>query len=111
MARRQAPHSVLEVATCYCSPGHCDCIDARVRAAELQATFNLRWDADMRAIKRWQAATGRELVWPDHADLVVWLLEQLEHNLAGPAVADDPRQSPEHGRLSRPLGEAGPDGA
>jgi hypothetical protein len=47
------------------------------RAAELQRTFDLRWDADMRAIKRWQAANpGNDLVWPDRADLVVWLLER-----------------------------------
>lgn len=46
--------------------------------AELQATFDLRYAADMRAIKRWQETTGRTQVWPDHADLVVWLLEQLE---------------------------------
>lgn len=45
---------------------------------EYDASFNVRWEADMRAIKRWQEATGRKLVWPDHADLVVWLLEQLE---------------------------------
>ena len=32
----------------------------------------------MRAIKRWQAAhPGNDLRWPDHADLVVWLMEQL----------------------------------
>jgi hypothetical protein len=43
-----------------------------------EQSFDLRWDADMRAIRRWQAATGRQLTWPDHADLVVWLLEQLE---------------------------------
>ena len=43
------------------------------------AQFNLRWNADMRAIKHWQAAhPGNDLVWPDHADLVVWLLEQLD---------------------------------
>ena len=49
------------------------------RECELQAGFDLRWAADMRAIKRWQAAhPGKDLVWPDHADLVVWLLEQLE---------------------------------
>lgn len=41
--------------------------------------FDLRWKADMRAIKRWQAAhPGNDLVWPDHADLCVWLMEQLE---------------------------------
>lgn len=42
-------------------------------------SFNLRWDADMRAIKRWQAEKpGRDMTWPDHADLVVWLLGQHE---------------------------------
>jgi hypothetical protein len=45
---------------------------------ELQATFDLRWKADMRAIKRWQEAhPDRKNVWPDHADMVVWLLEEL----------------------------------
>jgi hypothetical protein len=45
---------------------------------ELQQSFDLRWKADMRAIKRWQEANpGKELVWPDHADLCVWLLDQL----------------------------------
>ena len=46
---------------------------------ELEHVFDLRWQADMRAIRRWQAAApGREQTWPDHADLVVWLLEQLD---------------------------------
>jgi hypothetical protein len=41
--------------------------------------FDMRWKADMRAIERWQKAhPGKELTWPDHADLVTWLLEQLE---------------------------------
>ncbi len=44
----------------------------------LQAIFDMRWDADMRAIKRWQTETGKVLTWPDHADLVVWLLGKLE---------------------------------
>ncbi len=44
---------------------------------EKACTFNLRWKADMRAIKMWRAATGRTLEWPDHADLVVWLLQQI----------------------------------
>lgn len=52
--------------------------DVATELDELRATFQLRWDADMRAIKRWQAAhPGNELVWPDHADLVVWLMDQL----------------------------------
>ena len=45
---------------------------------EFATLFETRWAADMRAIKRWQAAgPDRELIWPDHADLCVWLLEQL----------------------------------
>lgn len=50
----------------------------KAEAEDENRSFDLRWNADMRAIKRWQAATGRELVWPDHADLCVWLLEQLD---------------------------------
>jgi len=42
---------------------------------DLRRTFDLRWAADMRAIERWQAAhPGNDLMWPDHADMVVWLL-------------------------------------
>jgi hypothetical protein len=52
-------------------------------ADDLQRTFDLRWAADMRAIKIWQAAgEGRELTWPDHADLVVFLLGQIESSRA-----------------------------
>lgn len=51
---------------------------AEARAGDLTASFELRHRADMRAIARWQAATGRDMEWPDHADLVVWLLERLE---------------------------------
>lgn len=44
-----------------------------------ERSFELRWKADMRAIKRWQAAgPNRQQTWPDHADLCVWLMEQLE---------------------------------
>lgn len=52
--------------------------ELRESVVEIEAIFDMRWAADMRAIKRWQAATGRDLTWPDHADLVVWLLEQLD---------------------------------
>lgn len=42
-----------------------------------QRSFDLRWNASQRAIKCWQAAhPGNDLVWPDHADLCVWLMEQ-----------------------------------
>ena len=49
---------------------------------DLRDTFDLRWKADQRAIKMWQAAhPAKKNVWPDHADLVVWLLEQLEKKI------------------------------
>ena len=46
----------------------------------LRLTFDLRWKADQRAIKRWQAAhPGNDLTWPDHSDMVVWLMEQTRN--------------------------------
>lgn len=46
---------------------------------EWQASFDLRWKADCRARERWQAAhPDQPLTWPDHADMCVWLMEQLE---------------------------------
>lgn len=50
----------------------------RQRADDLQRTFDLRWAADMRAIKRWQAETGKDMTWPDRADMVVWMLRHLD---------------------------------
>jgi hypothetical protein len=44
---------------------------------DLQSALDLRWKADMRAIARWSAATGKNLTLPDHADLCVWLLNRL----------------------------------
>lgn len=65
--------------------GHNDALAAerdtlKADLADLQRTFDLRWDADQRAIKRWQAAhpTLQEVVWPDRADMVVWLLEEYD---------------------------------
>ncbi len=46
--------------------------------AQIEAIFDLRWAADMRAIKRWQASTGRTLTWPDHTDLLGGLLSELD---------------------------------
>ena len=43
---------------------------------ELQGTFDLSWAADMRAIKQWQAATGKDMQWPDRAKMILWLLER-----------------------------------
>ena len=61
----------------------------RQKNVELEASFDLRWKADMRAIKLWQGATGKTLVWPDHADMVVWLLEQLDAQKENPFDYND----------------------
>jgi hypothetical protein len=46
------------------------------RERQLQQTFDIRWKADMRAVDRWREANpGNELVLPDRADLVFWMLE------------------------------------
>ena len=53
--------------------------EMKAELEDMQMTLDLRWKADMRAINRWRAANpGNDLTLPDHADLVVWLLEQLE---------------------------------
>ena len=44
-----------------------------------EASFELRWKADMRAIKQWQEAhPGNDHIWPDHADLCMWLIGEVE---------------------------------
>jgi hypothetical protein len=46
---------------------------------EGERSFALRQRADQRAIDRWRSGVpSRELVSPDHADLVVWLLERVD---------------------------------
>lgn len=48
------------------------------KVEESEQSFDIRWRADRRAISRWQKANpGNDLVWPDHADLCVWLQQQL----------------------------------
>lgn len=53
---------------------------------ELEASLKLQQDANMRGVKLWQAAhPGNELVWPDQAKMVAWMLEtitSLESRLA-----------------------------
>ena len=47
------------------------------RIAELEATLDAVTAANERAAKRWQAAhPGKQLVIPDQAKMVEWLLEQ-----------------------------------
>lgn len=57
---------------------------------ELQATYDLRRKADMRAISRWKEVhPEKPLAWPDHADLVVWLRQENERmREAGRKVMD-----------------------
>jgi hypothetical protein len=68
-------------------------IRAIVELAELGyeelASFDLRWAATMRAVARWREAhPGNELVLPDHADLVVWLMDVLDCSFDHPKVAE-----------------------
>ena len=45
--------------------------------AEYEHNFELRWKASQRAMKRWHTAHPlKQAVWPDHADLCVWLIDQ-----------------------------------
>jgi hypothetical protein len=55
---------------------------------EMEMTFDLRYAADMRAINRWENEhPGTSRMWPDHADLVIWLMEKYETQLC-PAHKD-----------------------
>jgi len=46
---------------------------------EFQALFDLIWKADMRATQMWQDANpGNDLVWPDGANLTLWLMGQVD---------------------------------
>lgn len=46
---------------------------------DLDSTFELRHKADIRAIKQWREGhPERELKMPDHADLVCWLIDELD---------------------------------
>lgn len=61
-------------------PKSAEVIDAVLaEVAELQANFELRWQADRRAIAAWQAAHPESPhVWPDHADMCCWLMGEVE---------------------------------
>lgn len=54
----------------------------KAECAELNRVFELQWDADQRAIKMWrQAHPGHDHVWPDRANMVVWMLEQWDREV------------------------------
>lgn len=53
--------------------------DLHERLADLESTFELIHQSDMRAIALWQEAhPDRRYVWPDRTKMVTWLLERLE---------------------------------
>ena len=65
------------------------CVELAAEVADLQQTFDLQWEADMRAVKLWREAhPGNELVLPDRANMVVWLLERLDATLAAETLKD-----------------------
>jgi hypothetical protein len=82
LIKRNAPPGEL-------TPEH---VGAIVEAAEfalaLSATFSLRYEADMRAVASWRAASGDSLTVPDHVDLVVWMLDVLHHRPKLPTTHD-----------------------
>lgn len=47
---------------------------------DLEASFDFRWKADMRAIERWKKENpeDRSHKWPDHVNLVLFLMSELE---------------------------------
>lgn len=54
--------------------------DTAQDALELRRSFDLRWKTDMIAINKWEASAHgrRQVLWPDHTDLCLWLLDQLD---------------------------------
>ena len=54
--------------------------EAAERVADLQATFDMLWEAHQRAIRLWQTAhPGNDHAWPDVTDMVMWLMGRLEN--------------------------------
>ena len=66
--------------------------DAVEDSIEMNHIFDLRHKADMRGIKMWQEKTGKNLTWPDHADIVVFLLEKIDALASQAATKPDPKK-------------------
>lgn len=45
---------------------------------ELRHTFDLQWRASMRATRMWQEQTNQRSIWPDSANLMMWLMSKLD---------------------------------
>jgi hypothetical protein len=56
-----------------------DALEAQAeRIAEQDFVLEMKWRAEDRAIKAWQAKTGERMTWPDQAKLVEWLMDELD---------------------------------
>jgi len=62
--------------------------NARSSENEYRRGFELRWQADERARKRWRDGRSTNIVFPDHVDLVIWLAEQLDEARGSTELAD-----------------------
>ena len=49
----------------------------RADVAALEASFEVFHAAELRGIKIWQQATGKNMVWPDKGKLTAWLCERF----------------------------------
>ena len=57
--------------------------------AELQAIFDLQWEADMRALKEWRDKNpGNDLVWPHSVRLTAWALAERDIAVARMTAAE-----------------------
>ena len=80
-ALRQA---LADMPTCRCGLSTDEQCALSVENADLRDTLDAVIAADERAVELWRAAhPGNELVIPDRAKLVGWLLEQLAARKAG----------------------------
>ena len=52
----------------------------RERVRKLQVSLDLQWNSALRAIKQWQAAhPDKANIWPDHKELLLWLMEEVKN--------------------------------
>ena len=47
-------------------------------AKQLQNVFDIVWKADMRAVRLWRKATGKDFIMPDRCGLVVYLMGEWD---------------------------------
>lgn len=65
---------------------------------ERDRSFEIHWNCSQRAIKEWQKNhPGNDLVWPDQARLMVWLMEQIAFAKTALSFADEQLNLSERG--------------